>query len=104
MNVLDESFAVDDDSLEENLCLAVRTMPVGGILWAPEDSVWRAEGSPDDLLGDVASQRESDEADADVRSEVPSLKRMARLITQIIKRQRKATFRDLLKALRRLST
>ena len=40
----DESFAVDDDSLEENLCLAVRTMPVGGILWAPEDSVWRAEG------------------------------------------------------------
>ena len=40
----DESFIKDDDTYENDLSLVVRSMPVNGILWAPEDVYWRATG------------------------------------------------------------
>ena len=39
----DESYADDEDTLEEDLCLVVRSTPVRGTLLAPE-STWKAEG------------------------------------------------------------
>jgi hypothetical protein len=39
----DESYATDEETLEEDLCLVVRSTPVRGTLLAPE-STWKSEG------------------------------------------------------------
>jgi hypothetical protein len=39
----DESYFESEDTYEDDLCLVVRTSPVKGLLWAPEDS-WNSEG------------------------------------------------------------
>jgi hypothetical protein len=40
----DESFINDEDTLEDDLSLIVRTTPVNGIIWSPGDFYWRAQG------------------------------------------------------------
>ncbi len=40
----DESFISDEDELENDLCIVVRGTPVSGVVWAPEEYDWKAEG------------------------------------------------------------
>jgi hypothetical protein len=40
----DESFVNDEDTLEDDLSLIVRTTPVNGIIWSPGDFYWHAKG------------------------------------------------------------